>query len=269
VAIACIGDSDEPDRWYAWAWFMQAIVGTGLSYLMPRLGAIGQDFDASMRLIAAIVLLLMPLALTLPNRGVKSGAPGGSSGGHLPAAYLALVFGMAVIVLVFVAESGLWSFLDRIVVSAGHDREFAGLVVAVSFVGAAAGSSIAGVMGIQLGRLLPMAVSILASIGAAALFYVSGDRFSLLLAAFVYGVAWNLGAPYRMALVAEADISGRFVTMIPGMQALGSVIGPALAGILVIDGSFALVYIMASVAWLIALALFFVANRFLAESVPK
>jgi dipeptide/tripeptide permease len=72
-----------------------------------------------------------------------------------------------------------------------------------------------------------------------------------------------------MALVAEADISGRFVTMIPGMQALGSVIGPALAGILVIDGSFALVYIMASVAWLIALALFFVANRFLAESVPK
>ncbi len=128
VTIACIGDSDEPDRWYAWAWFMQAIVGTGLAYLMPRLGAIGQDFDASMRLTAAIVLLLTPLALSLPNRGVKSGTLTGSSSGPVSTAYLALVFGMAVIVLVFVAESSLWSFLDRIAVAAGHDREFAGLV---------------------------------------------------------------------------------------------------------------------------------------------
>jgi len=269
VTIACIGDSDEPDRWYAWAWFMQAIVGTGLSYLMPRLGVIGQDLDASMRLTAVIVLLLMPLAISLPNRGVKSGALTGSSSGPVSRVHLALVIGMAVIVLVFVAESGLWSFFDRIVVAAGHDREFSGLVVALSFVGAAAGSSLAGVLGIRLGRLLPMAVSILASIGSAVLLYLSGDRFSLLLAAFVYGAAWNIGAPYRMALVAESDISGRFVTMIPGMQALGSVIGPALAGILVIDGSFALVYIMASVAWTLALAFFFIANKFLVESVPK
>jgi len=269
VTIACIGDSDEPDRWYAWAWFMQAIVGTGLAYSMPRLGVIGQDFDASMQLAASIVLLLMPLAVLLPNQGVKTGVPRGSTTGAVSTANLALIFGMAVIVLVFVAESGLWSFLDRIAVAAGHDRKFAGLVVALSFVGAAAGSAIAGFLGIRLGRLLPMTISILASLVAAALFYISEDRTGLLLAAFVYGAAWNLGAPYRMALVAEADISGRFVTMIPGMQAIGSVIGPGLAGLLVIEGSFALVYMLASAAWLLALALFFAANRFLAVSGQK
>ncbi len=266
VTIACIGDSDEPDRWYAWAWFMQAIVGTGLAYLLPRLGTLGQDFDASMRLCATIVLLLMPLALLLPDRGIKSGVSKGLSQNVVSSSRFALIFGLAVIVLVFVAESGLWSFLDRIAVSAGHDRQFAGVVIALSFVGAAAGSSFAGILGVRLGRLLPMTVSILASIGAAALFYVSEDRTGLILAAFIYGAAWNLGAPYRMALVAEADVSGRFVTMIPGMQAIGSVIGPGLAGVLVVDGSFALVYMVASIAWLAALVLFFAANRFLAAA---
>ena len=111
-----------------------------------------------------------------------------------------------------------------------------------------------------------MTVSILASIAAAGLFYISDDRLSLLVAAVVYGAAWNLGAPYRMALVAEADISGRFVTMIPGMQAIGSVIGPGLAGVLVIDSSFALVYVVASVAWFAALVLFFFANKYLGMS---
>lgn len=266
VSIACIGDTDEPERWYAWAWFMQAIVGTGLAYLMPRLGEVGQDFNMSTRLTAIIVLLLMPLTLLLPNRGVKTGDVRHASDRGVSSVNLALVFGLAVIVLVFIAESGLWSFLDRIAVAAGHSREFAGLVVALSFVGAAAGSSIAGIVSNRFGRLMPMTVSIVASIGAAWLFYLSDDRFSLLFASFVYGAAWNIGAPYRMALVAEADVSGRFVTMIPGMQAAGSVIGPGLAGVLVIDNSFALVYLVASIAWLFALALFFVANKSLVLS---
>jgi len=266
VTIACIGDSNEPDRWYAWGWFMQAIVGTGLAYLLPRLGYVGQDFDASMRLIAIIVLLFMPLAVVLPNRGIKSGNLHSGASGSVSMTSVALIVGMVVIVLVFVAESGLWSFLDRIAVAAGHDRTFAGLVVASSFVGALIGSSIAGCLGIRLGRLVPMTVSIAASIAAAMLFYSSENELGLLLAAFVYGAAWNLGAPYRMALVADADVSGRFVTMIPGMQAVGSVIGPGLAGMLVINGSFAAVYFMASLAWLIALALFYIAQRSLAKT---
>jgi len=266
VTIAAIGDSDEPERWYAWAWFMQATVGTGLAYLMPRLGFIGQDFDASARLTAGIVLLLMPLVLVMPNRGVKSGVLRSSHEKAASKSHIAMGVGMAVIVLVFVAESGLWSFLDRIAVAAGHDREFAGLVVALSFAGGAAGSSIAGFLGNQFGRILPMTVSIFMSIGAALLFYLSKEGFSLIIAAFVYGVAWNLGAPYRMALVAEADVSGRFITLIPGMQAIGSVIGPGLAGMLVIGSSFALVYLVASIAWTAALLLFFAAHRMLATA---
>lgn len=266
VTIACIGDTDEPERWFAWAWFMQAVAGTALAYLLPRLGTIGQDFDASMRLIAILVLMMMPLVLWLPNRGVKSGSSHPYSNHRVEFQTAALVLGMAVIVLVFIAESGLWSFLDRIAVAAGHDREFAGLVVALSFVGAGAGSSIAGILGTRFGRLLPMIASIGLSIGAASLFYLSDDQFSLLLAAFVYGFAWNLGAPYRMGLVAAADTTGRFVTMIPGMQAIGSVIGPGLAGMLIIDGSFALVYVVASGVWLLALALFVVANSRLKSS---
>jgi len=261
ITIACLGDTDEPDRWYAWAWFAQAVVGASLAYLLPRLSFVGHDFDASMRFMIGVIIVLMPLVLLIPGKGIKDGRTKNDAGQRLAAPHGALLLGLLVIVLVFVAESGLWAFLDRIAVAGGFDREFAGTAIAASFIGAACGSFIAGVIGARFGRLIPMSISIFASIAAAILFYFSRDPISFLTAAVIYGIAWNLGAPYRMALVAEADVSGRYSTLIPGMQAIGSVIGPGLAGMLVIGGSFFYVYLLASIAWLVALMLFILAHR--------
>lgn len=261
VTIACIGDTDEPDRWYAWAWFAQAIVGAALAYVLPRLSFVGQDFNALMLFLVGIIVLLMPLLALIPNRGIKDGRTKNHAGQRLDAPHGALLLGLLVIILVFVAESGLWAFLDRIAVAGGFDRKFAGTAVAASFGGAAAGSFIAGIIGARFGRLIPMSISIFASIGAAILFYASHDPFSFIAAAVVYGFAWNLGAAYRMALVADADVSGRYSTLIPGMQAIGSVIGPGLAGMLVFGGSFTYVYALSSTAWLVALVFFIRANK--------
>ena len=261
VTIACLGDTDEPDRWYAWAWFAQAVVGSALAYFLPRLSFVGQDFHASMLFLIGVIIVLMPLVILMPSRGVKDGRTKNDAGQRLHAPFGALLAGLLVIILVFVAESGLWAFLDRIAVAGGFDRKFAGNAIAASFIGAACGSFVAGIIGTRFGRLIPMGISIFASIGAAILFYVSRSPMSFLVAAVVYGLAWNLGAPYRMALVADADTSGRYSTLIPGMQAIGSVIGPGMAGLLVIGGSFAYVYVMSSIAWLVALVLFVWANK--------
>jgi len=260
VTIACLGDTDQPDRWYAWAWFAQAVVGSSLAYLLPRLPFVGQDFDASMRFLIVVIVVLMPLVFLMPTRGSKDGRTRDAAGQRMAAPHGALLAGLLVIVLVFVAESGLWAFLDRIAVAAGFDREFAGTAVALAFIGAALGSFVAGAIGTRFGRVVPMSVSIFASIGAVILFFLSRDHMSFLTAAFVYGAAWNLGAAYRMALVADADVSGRYSTLIPGMQAIGSVIGPGLAGMLVFGGSFTNVYVLACAAWLVALVLFSWAN---------
>jgi hypothetical protein len=77
----------------------------------------------------------------------------------------------------------------------------------------------------------------------------------------LFALGWNLGSPYRMALATRADVSGRYATFVPAMQTLGAALGPALAGLLVIDGSFLYVYLMCTAAWVATILLFLAAQR--------
>ena len=52
-----------------------------------------------------------------------------------------------------------------------------------------------------------------------------------------------------MGLVAELDTSGRFTPLIAGTQTLGSCVGPVVAGLLVFNGSYLYVYLLASILW--------------------
>ena len=70
-----------------------------------------------------------------------------------------------------------------------------------------------------------------------------------------------------MGLVAELDSSGRFTPMISGMQTLGGAIGPAVAGLLVINGVFFYVYLFVCSLWLLALLLFVAVLRHRARAV--
>jgi len=77
----------------------------------------------------------------------------------------------------------------------------------------------------------------------------------------LFALAWNLGSPYRMALATRSDSSGRYSTFVPAMQTLGAALGPAIAGLLIVKGSFTSVYIMSTAAWLLTLVLFIAANK--------
>jgi hypothetical protein len=45
------------------------------------------------------------------------------------------------------------------------------------------------------------------------------------------------------------------------MQTLGAALGPAIAGLLIVNGSFTPVYIMSTSAWVLTLVLFIAASR--------
>ncbi len=106
-----------------------------------------------------------------------------------------------------------------------------------------------------------MTIAIVASIFSVCLFYFADGLVMFFIAIMIYGAAWNFGAPYRMALVAEADIDGRYISTITSVQTLGSAIGPMTAGLVVSDGSYGWVYLIAIVAWVVAWLLFSWANR--------
>ena len=55
-----------------------------------------------------------------------------------------------------------------------------------------------------------------------------------------------------MSLISEGDTTGRLTPLIPTCQLLGSAIGPAIAGHMVIDGSYFYVYLLAFIAAIIS-----------------
>jgi MFS family permease len=121
------------------------------------------------------------------------------------------------------------------------------------------GSLLAALAGARFGRIKPFLVAVAASIASVVLFWLGSSAAIYVVAVLLFAAAWNLGSPYRMALAVDADISGRYTTFVPAMQALGATIGPAVAGILVVDGSFTYVYVFSITIWVATIVLFLAA----------
>ena len=79
-------------------------------------------------------------------------------------------------------------------------------------------------------------------------------------AAALMGRLFGRMRPFVVA-VSLSISSGRYSTLVPAMQTLGAAIGPTVAGMLIVIGSFAPVYIMSTTAWLLTLVLFIAANK--------
>lgn len=68
---------------------------------------------------------------------------------------------------------------------------------------------------------------------------------SFALGAWIWEFAFTCGCVFQAALIARHDVSGRAVVLIPAVFALGSMVGPGIAGNLVTGGSFASLLLLA------------------------
>jgi len=175
---------------------------------------------------------------------------------------------MALLVLLLnvMAEGAIWAFLERIAVGGGFSTEFAANVMAVSFFASGLGSIFAATIGTRFGSTRPFIAAVCLSIASVWVLWAGGAEPVFFAGVMLFALAWNLGSPYRMALATRADASGRYSTLVPAMQTLGAALGPALAGLLIVDGSFLYVYLMCTVAWVATIILFLAASRHLRGS---
>ena len=94
-------------------------------------------------------------------------------------------------------------------------------------------------MGLSLGRLLPILGAIAGLSCACLLLYTRSDWISYLLAVSLFGFCWNLTLPYLMGAIAAADHSGAYTVLIPAAQGGGYALGPAIAGLFIVDDAYA------------------------------
>ena len=261
VSIASLGDTYAPERNFALAYAAQTFLSAALIFSLPHM-AFGFDLFETGQLVAASLMVgASLLVVILPAAGVKSGVRAQSEDGAVAGLKVALVMALLGLLLNVMAESAIWTFIERIAVGGGLTTSFAATVMAFSFFASGIGSITAATMATRFGSGAPFIAAVAMSIASVWVLYAAGGEVVFFTGVMLFALAWNLGSPYRMALATRADTSGRYSTFVPAMQTLGAALGPAVAGLLVFDNSYFFVYAMSTLAWLLTVVLFFAARR--------
>jgi MFS family permease len=139
----------------------------------------------------------------------------------------------------------LWAFLERIGAAIPIAAAQMGIVFAVlKLLGGVAAFSVAAV-GDRAGQRAPYVVVLVGVAAGLALLAGAKGFLSFALGAWIWEFAFTCGCVFQAALIARHDVSGRAVVLIPAVFALGSMVGPGIAGNLVTGGSFASLLLLA------------------------
>lgn len=233
MSFGLIGQSPNPDRLVALVVILQVV---GMAISMAALPTILEQWQlAGMTTTIAIVMFSGVFVLfVLPKRASTVQRRADTSRLQL------LPLGLLCCMILFcVGLGGLWAFLERIGDSAGYSAQEIGNTLAVGGLIGGLGAVAALLLGLRVGRLLPLLISLGAMTLSGMLFAYSTSWSSFLVAILLFNFFWNFILPYLMGAIAMADRSGRSMVMIPAAQGLGLALGPALTGWFIVGSGYA------------------------------
>ena len=252
IGMAHLARVAKPDRAFALAIAAQVAFSTAALWLMPV--AVRSWGLASLFGLLAGLSAIGLLAATQLVRGTEAIAPGtlGKASGSLHV-FVALFANT----IFFIAQSGVWAFLERMAAQAGLAHETVGTMLAVSVSLAIAGPLAASLIADRYGRAAPLAVVAVGQL--AALWILQGPMTAVLflIAATGFQIFWNFAIPYIVAIVAALDRARRYIVLVTPFQAAGIALGPVLAGNVAGEGELSPVAILGSAAVLASVVLLF------------
>jgi MFS family permease len=230
IAYRVFAASQNPDRSFglaiAIAYSLLALITFVIGrYVIPVSGLLGM-----MTVVTLLVIALGALGLWVP-KGIVQGPLAADASVREPVApVLTALVGIFFFGLAFAA---IWTFGERIGVSAGLDQRAVGVVLSSNLLVTGLGSLLAAALGNRYGRFTPLALSyVVLALCMIAVAYISSFAvFALAIGGLGFGVGF--GMPFQLATVSSLDNSGRFVILITAAQGLGTAFGPFAGGMAV------------------------------------
>ena len=261
VILCLIGDVPHPDSLFAFKSFAEIALGCILMYLLPRVVIPRWGFPGILISVVIVVALLAPFILFLPRRAVKNTVLKSSKeqGNRLTWVALFAMF------LFFGAMAGFWAFLERIGVDGGLSQTDVSTAIVVSMVIGLIATLIGGIIGDRFGRtIFLLASAVLLGIGMILLAQFQ-TVLLYLVASCIFSFGWNYIMPYQMAIIGEADTSGRLIVLIAVALTLGGAFGPVLTGVVKTGSSYLPIFLVTGVAVVVSTILFILVVRHLSN----
>ncbi len=252
-ALAALSDARDPARAFGFSITAQVLLAAVALFLIPAFAVPRYGFSGVVAVLLALFAPALLLLRWIPDGGERPERPEPPAAEGRVNLRLWALLGIAAMAVYFVGLNGTWAFLERIGNAAGVSGEAIGTALATSMVLGASGAALAG----ALGQRLPFAPALWASPALFLIFILialdvrTGLGFTA--AALIFNVAWNFSLPYQMNLIANVDLAGRYIVLVPAAQTLGGALGPALSGSLSV--AFGLRSIYGLLAGAIAVAL--------------
>lgn len=257
VCLASFGLTRRPDRTYAMWVALQLIIGAvGLAILPHVLPLYG------------IKIIFIPLAIFVAT-GIPflrhfpvganihmEAANQGSSKGKPPLPVLKIGLGILGVYVFYVSLTGVWTYIERMGLTASLTEKNIGYVLAVSSIMGIAGAVTASILDTRFGRFLPTAIGMFLILAGLFLLYASNTltfRNVILYSAgaFLFKYTWTFILPYFLAAIASQDPSGRAIVINNFFAGAGMASGPLVAAQFINNGDYVPVVVLGIVCMIL------------------
>lgn len=234
VASAALASFRDPDRAYGQMNVVNILYGTALIFGLPFLRSeVGEHGAFPMLLIGLLVLtpfvFLMPSDLALDSPATDN--PGNRRHHH---DITPRVYGLAAILfLIAINSSALWSFLILLGTRAGLDPDAATHTVATVALVSVSGSFLATLQGTAFGRLWPCIASVVVMTACIVTLCLSREAVLYKVCAALLVSALYYLIPYFMGYAAADDDTGRGAALVGGTFLLTVALAPYTGGLLI------------------------------------
>jgi MFS family permease len=229
---AGIARLDDPDRGFGLLMMFQfALQAIGLYTLPHLLHLVG--IAGMFQLIAGLDLLGAVLSRHLPARDpVAQQAEPPSIELHVLLAKASLL-SLVGLGLYETANLAQFTFSERFGVSLALAPEQIGMILGISSAVGIPGALAIVWLGPRFGHVAPLLGGVTCSAAAVVALMLATEIWSYGIALCVWGFAWAFTLPYFLVIQAELDPKGSVVTASSFAAAVGTVVGPAIAAVMV------------------------------------
>ncbi|NKB35693.1 MAG: MFS transporter [Gammaproteobacteria bacterium] len=242
LCINILGQTDNPDRSFGIKLSAEQILAALLVYLLP-LYVIDSWGYTGLGVTLTIVFCVLGFAtIWLPSKGNKSEV---MSINDSKKSTRAVCLGLLALMIFMSGLSGVWAFIERMADENAISAVDIGKALSFGLIGGVFGAFAAALFGDRFGRVIPLTLSILT---LSLVLFILNSNFSLTNFIFVciaLSGFWNYSLAYQMGIVASIDKTGNLTVLISSALALGAMLGPAIAGMLISGDSYLYLHIFA------------------------
>ncbi len=235
LCIKILSASSKPDRNFGFKLAAEQLVAAVLLFLLPWLVISTWGFKGFCISVALVFLLLsistgwLPGALNRPDEASHVSSSKGSA-----ATWLALFC----LMLFMAGLSGVWAFVERIASSNDISAVNIGRALSYGVIGGGLGAFAAAALNDRHGRAIPLLVSLVLLSAVLFVLSINFDTAVFVVVCIFLSGMWNFSMAYQMGVVASVDRGGKLSVLMSSSLALGAMVGPAIAGLLIEDNNF-------------------------------